>query len=49
MRKSTESAFHSARYIASTQCMVAIIINRSMISFEVNDIFLYNSDLFLEH
>lgn len=50
MRKSTKSAFHSAQHIASIQCMLAVsILNHSVISFDANDIFVNNSDLFLKH
>lgn len=47
MRKSTKSDLHRARYIVSTQHMLANnIISHSMVS--VDDILLYNSDVSME-
>lgn len=54
MRKSTKRAFHSATYLVSTRCMLAMIIvitvivfiSHSMVSRDVDGIFFYNSDFF---
>ena len=53
MRKSTKSAFHSATYVVSTRCVLAMIIiivivfiSHSMVSRDVDGIFFYRSDLF---
>lgn len=49
MRKSIKSDLHSARYIVSTQFMLAnIVISPSVVSVDVDNIFLYSLDLFLE-